>query len=197
MNKTLNIVIIDDDKFYTIGLTAVLALYLKSKGMNAEFSYNHNSGIIADIVFQAIHCNTFIKPYNSLFTNYKKPLCVTIITKQHPHLKHLDLNVDESKVLYRHQPVSLILQVMENCLHSLHKPPVTFHPTLDTVNALLTKREFEVLHQLRKGKNPSSIARFLAIKEKTVSSHKRSAMRKLNFKRTNELLLWMIEGGLN
>lgn len=78
MNKTLNIVILDEDKFYTAGLAMMLTMYLKNRGQKAEFFSNHTLGKTTDIVFQAIRCGTFIAPHSSTCTNNDKPLYVAI-----------------------------------------------------------------------------------------------------------------------
>lgn len=197
MNTTLNIVIIDDDKFYTTGLAMVLAIYLKSQGQQAEFSSHLACGETADIVFQAIRCGTFIAPRSLTYTNNDKPLYVAIAERKDAHLQHLYRNVNKSNILYRHQSVNLILQFMENVLISLQKAPVISPQASATLpHAPLTQREREVLHQLKQGKTPACVATCLGIKVKTISSHKRAAMKKLNFKRTNELFHWMLQGGL-
>ncbi|MGU9756052.1 LuxR C-terminal-related transcriptional regulator [Serratia marcescens] len=197
MNKRLNIVILDEDKFYTAGLAMVLAMYLKNRGQKAEFFSNHALGKTTDIVFQAIRCGTFIAPHSSTCTNNDKPLYVAIAERKDAHLQHLYRNVNKSNILYRHQSVSLILQLIENIMISLQKAPEKYPPSSATLLPNpLTQREREVLHQLKQGKTPACVATSLGIKVKTISSHKRAAMKKLNFKRTSELLHWMIQGGL-
>ncbi|WP_370592708.1 response regulator transcription factor [Serratia sp. ASV30] len=60
----------------------------------------------------------------------------------------------------------------------------------------MTERERQVLHYLRQGISQSQTANILQLKVKTVHSHKRSAMKKLNFTRTSELFHWLLRGGL-
>lgn len=197
LDKTLNIVIIDDDKFYTAGLAMALSIYLKNQGQQVEFSYHLAYGKTTDIVFQAIRCGTLVAPGSAICMNNDKPVYVAIADRKDAHLQHLYCSVNKSNILYRHQSVSLILQLMENVMLSLQKTSVKTQSTSENLQHLaLTQREREVLHQLKQGKTPACVANFLGIKEKTISSHKRAAMRKLNFKRTNELFHWMLQGGL-
>lgn len=175
----------------------ILAMYLKSRGQKAEFSSNRTFGKTTDIVFQAIRCGTFIAPGGSICMDNDKPVYIAITDRKDAHLQHLYRNVDKSNLLYRHQSVSLILQLMENILLSLQRTSVKTQSNSENLQHLpLTQREREVLHQLKQGKTPACVATCLGIKVKTISSHKRSAMKKLNFKRTSELLHWMIQGGL-
>lgn len=175
----------------------ILAIYLKNQGQQAEFSSHLAYGKMPDIVFQAIRCGTLIAPGSSICMNNEKPVYVAIADRKDAHLQHLYRNVDRSCILYRHQSVSLIFQLMENVLLSLQRTSVKTQSNSENLQHLaLTQREREVLHQLKQGKTPACVASFLGIKEKTISSHKRAAMRKLNFKRTNELFHWMLQGGL-
>lgn len=175
----------------------ILAMYLKNRGQKAEFFFNRAFGKTTDIVFQAIRCGTFISSRTTTCIDNSKPLYIAIAERKDAHLQHLYRNINKSNILYRHQSVSLILQLMENALISLQKAPVKSPQTAAILpHASLTQRECEVLHQLKQGKAPACVATSLGIKVKTISSHKRAAMRKLNFKRSSELLHWMIQGGL-
>jgi DNA-binding CsgD family transcriptional regulator len=90
------------------------------------------------------------------------------------------------------------------------KPEVVIHLLDELFNAVahsgsfsaqfgvrISLREREVLHGISKELTPFQIASRLNISIKTVSAHKRMAMRKLGFKNTNELYKWLLEGGLN
>lgn len=70
------------------------------------------------------------------------------------------------------------------------------HQTVSCIDCLgceqrLTVREREILLTLGRGLSPTQVARLLFISEKTISSHKRSAMRKLGFRRPHELYQWI------
>lgn len=56
---------------------------------------------------------------------------------------------------------------------------------------LLTSREREVVLTLGRGLKHAQVADMLFISVKTVSTHKRTAMRKLGFRRTHELQQWV------
>lgn len=60
----------------------------------------------------------------------------------------------------------------------------------------LSKREFEILRLLAKGKNLNEIAKELAISNKTVSTHKMRLMQKMNFSSNTELLRYTIDHSL-
>ncbi|WP_439090257.1 helix-turn-helix transcriptional regulator [Serratia bockelmannii] len=194
IKATLTIRIIDDDNFYTIGLIEALSNHLKHR--NIRFYTGTTTGIAADITFQAIRCGTFIAPGNRL-GGHSATLYFAIAERKDAHLQHLYRGITKSNILYRHQSVNGALQLIGNALLSSQpSPEKTRRGSKDCLHDSLTPREQEVLHQLLLGKTHADVASFLGIKEKTISSFKRAAMKKLNFKRTNELFHWMLQGGL-
>ncbi|HGM5456453.1 TPA: helix-turn-helix transcriptional regulator [Serratia marcescens] len=197
INKSLNIQIIDDDKFYTSGLAIALSDYLGSINITAHIYPLPFKEITADIIFQGIRCGTLVARENLARRSDSEKFYFVIVDRKDTHLKHLYKGVEKSSILYRHQSIGCVLQLIGN---SLFPPPNTSEKTLKTsqfsLYESLTPREQEVLYHLKQGKTHTGVATCLGIKVKTISSHKRAAMRKLNFKRTSELLHWMIQGGL-
>jgi DNA-binding CsgD family transcriptional regulator len=57
---------------------------------------------------------------------------------------------------------------------------------------VLSPRQKEVMRYISKGMCSSEIAKKLQINEKTVSSHKRTAMGKLQLDRTADLYRWLL-----
>lgn len=60
----------------------------------------------------------------------------------------------------------------------------------------LSPREREVLYLMSWETSPNQLGRILKLSPKTVSAHKRGAMRKLGFRRSHELYSWLRQGGL-
>ncbi|MGF6188954.1 response regulator transcription factor [Serratia sp. 2723] len=194
MTETLTIRIIDDDNFYIAGLIMTLSNYLKNKKI--RFYTGLSNGIAADITFQAIRCGTLISPA-SASGGCNPTLYFAIADRKDVHLQHLYSGVTESNILYRHQSVSAVLQLIEDTLLSQQPQPENTQQTTKVgLPEPLTPREQEVLHYLRQGKRHACVASCMGIHEKTISSHKRAAMKKLNFRRTSELFHWMLQGGL-
>lgn len=61
---------------------------------------------------------------------------------------------------------------------------------------VLTARERQVLAAIHGGESYYQVAKQLGISSRTVSSHKRAAMRKLGFQSNKELCHWLQLGGL-
>lgn len=197
INKKLTIAIIDDDNFYIAGLIMALSTYFKNKNRKVKFILGHSLAEPADITFQAIRCGTFIDPRSQHHATSGKPHYFAIVDNRDSHLQHLYRHVEKNNVFYRHQSVKTLLQLIEKKL-VLSQPFTGKHLAEEQVflREPLTLREHEVLCHLKQGKTHASAANCLGIKVKTISSHKRAAMKKLNFRRTNELFHWMLRGGL-
>lgn len=194
IKKTLTIIIIDDDKFYTSGLTIALSHYLKNRGIRANFYFDYMNGSDADIIFQSVRCGSCLFAANPISKSGEKPIYFSIANRKDAHLQHLYRDEKKNHVLYRHQSINTLFQHLESCLLSQTQASEN---TQRTTKKMLTPREQEVLYHLKQGKTPASVASCMGIKEKTISSHKRAAMKKLNFRRSNELFHWMLQGGLS
>lgn len=198
INKKLTITIIDDDYFFMAGLIMVLSTYFKNKNRNVSFIPGYSITEPADIIFQAIRCGTFIDPRSQYHVNSGKSHYFAIVDNRDSHLQHLYRDVEKNNLFYRHQSVNTLLQLIEkNIFSSQHLPKKHLSEQEVFLREPLTLREHEVLCHLKQGKTHASAANCLGIKVKTISSHKRAAMKKLNFRRTNELFHWMLQGGLS
>ncbi|BEO54286.1 hypothetical protein SMQE21_42260 [Serratia marcescens] len=194
--NTLDIAIIDDDRFYTIGLFMALSIYFRSQNIKVMLLSEEVNIKTADIIFQAIRIGVFVDPHPR--EDNGTPLYFAIADRKDAHLQHLYRGIHKSNILYRHQPVSTILQHIE--INGFLKPFSTQKTLLTSglpIHEPLTPREYEVLFHLKQGKTPACAAICIGVNEKTISAHKRAAMRKLNFRRTNELFHWMLQGGLH
>jgi DNA-binding CsgD family transcriptional regulator len=198
INKTLTIAIIDNDNFYIAGLIMALSIYFNSKCRKVKFMFEHSMTEPADITCQAIRCGTFIASRSQHHANSGKSHYFAIVDNRDFHLQHLYHNMEKAHVFYRHQPVNTLLQLIEKKLCSPQKLPETQLSEQEVfLREPLTLREHEVLCHLKQGKTHAGAANCMGIKVKTISSHKRAAMKKLNFRRTNELFHWMLQGGLS
>ncbi|WP_261237480.1 response regulator transcription factor [Serratia marcescens] len=180
------------------GLNMVLSTYFKSKNRKVKFILGYSMTEPADITFQAIRCGTFIAPRSQYHADSGKSHYFAIVDNRDFHLQHLYRDLEKNNVFYRHQSVKTLLQLIEKKIFLSQSLPGK-HPPEEQVflGEPLTQREHEVLCHLKQGKTHAGAANCLGIKVKTISSHKRAAMKKLNFRRTNELFHWMLQGGLS
>ncbi|WP_395313730.1 LuxR C-terminal-related transcriptional regulator [Enterobacter sp. ECC-219] len=186
LNKTVRVVILDEDEFFKAGLKMALSAYLEFRNWKADFSYEYNPGKGIDILFESIYRGTAMHCLNS-----GVPYCFILADRQCTHLGKIKNDIKEINIIYRHYPVIAVLQFIGNTLFPAQKPSEQMKTTRFLRHQPLTHREREVLQYLRQGKNPAAVAAIMGISERTVSTHKRAAMRKLNFSRMIELYHWM------
>ncbi|HHQ6601493.1 TPA: response regulator transcription factor [Serratia fonticola] len=195
MKKTLRISIIDNNQYFTVGLRHALAEFYFKKNTNVRFIDETPSKHSIDILFHAPRHgipNNFCYIYPHSTSN---PLVFAICDKtENRGLTHIFRCVRKDGTLYRHQPIDLVLNMVEQARSiDPHSSGSAFDGALTQT---ITHREYEVLGYLKQGRSLTEAANYMNLSVKTVSAHKRSVMKKLNFRRNSELLYWMIQGGL-
>lgn len=191
--KTITVLLIDGNKYFLDGLRYVIDDVHRHENIVVNYIYQPISGLSVDIVFQAICYGVTVDVRRYLQPGIPPPLMFFIRDKRDPRLSHVFQGVRKNGTLYRHQSIDDVRNMLEAAMfmRRFQLPRGDY-----TVAEPLTYRESEVLRYLRQGRSPTDTARVMKLQVKTVSSHKRSAMRKLNFKRNHELFHWMLQGGL-
>lgn len=126
-----------------------------------------------------------------LFARYaNRSKLIMVIPRQQIHFTR---NSD-SWLFYRHQDHRVLMTIINKTLRpKLHHIK---HQHIDISDEKNTKRlsfrQHEVIHYVIKGMSLNEISNILHIHEKTVSHHKRAAMRKLKLKGTTDLYHWAL-----
>ncbi|WON77736.1 response regulator transcription factor [Serratia sp. UGAL515B_01] len=117
----------------------------------------------------------------------------------HAPLFQLLRAMDVRGIYLKQEPIDTLIQCIENAWHGSHKfSPMVSHSLQkmeQVTHSPLTEKELEVMVFLLSGKNVTTIAKLMHRDIRTVSTHKRSAMRKIGFKNDSEILShsqWMI-----
>ncbi|CAI1516790.1 helix-turn-helix domain-containing protein [Serratia fonticola] len=191
--KIIKVLIIDKDNYFIAGLRRVISDFYRSKDITVQFIDRHVPGFSADIIFQAFDYGAMFNVWRYLPSGVPTPLVFLIRDQRNSLLSHLFQSVRKSGTLYRNQPIDVVKSMLEEAISMQGRLPLK--TTLDTQG--FTLRESEVLRYLRQGKSHEETANVMRLNVKTVSGYKRSAMRKLNFKRNQELFHWLLQGGLS
>jgi fimbrial protein FimW len=188
MKETLKISIIDKNQYFTAGLRHLLADYYHTKNTNVRFIDENASNLAIDVLFHANRHGIPDSLYYSSPHSTAKPLIFAICEKNE------NCRVRKDGTLYRHQSIDLVLNMVEQA-RSIG-PQSSCSASNRPLTHSITRREYEVLDYLRRGRNLTETAYCMQLNVKTVSGHKRSVMKKLNFSRNSELLYWILQGGL-
>ncbi|WP_447876624.1 response regulator transcription factor [Serratia fonticola] len=191
--KIIKVLIIDKDNYFIAGLRRVISDFYRSKDISVQFMVRHAPEFRADIIFKAINYGPMFNVGCPQPSRGQTPLLFMIRDQRDILLPHPFQSVRKSGTLYRNQPIDAVRIMLEEAISVQGCLPSK--TTLGTQG--FTLRESEVLRYLRQGKSHEETANVMRLHVKTVSGYKRSAMRKLNFKRNQELFHWLLQGGLS
>ncbi|CNE49546.1 helix-turn-helix domain-containing protein [Yersinia kristensenii] len=190
MMPMLKILIIDPNQFFTYGVKKAINQHFHDKGIPVLFMHNELSYSTVDLIILAQDQPTMMIPIGLLskYTNRSK---LIMIMPRQPKL--LTKNAD-SWLFYRHQPCSILLAIIDRILRptTIQNKARHINPPDESFIEGLSSRQHEVIRYVMKGMSLNEISNILHINEKTVSHHKRAAMRKLKLKGTTDLYHWAI-----
>jgi DNA-binding NarL/FixJ family response regulator len=197
MLPSINILLIDQNRYFAEGLRLLINRYFSQRNINVTYIDKNACKNGADLVFMAMDSGVNMLQRYGLSSSSRQ--CVFMIKERHQaRLRYSAFVKLTAAVLSRELSADALFNLLELFMLKQHKTksetgvagPVTRRSTL-------TFREYEIMRHLQVGMNNHAVGRLLNISEKTVSSHKRSAMRKLNINRNSELHYWLLNGGLN
>ena len=197
VKHSISILVAESDRYFAPGLCIGLKAYCYLRGLSLRLV--DSSAIPAtevDIIFlgDSIACPPWLY---DLYQQGYTPHVFFIREQQRgePMARPPATNSQcGAGTLYRHQPIQAIEALLDKVVfpHEGERIPAAGKCRS---SSLLTFREAEVLKYLAIGMSGNDTAGCLGIKNKTINSHKRSAMRKLCVKTNQELYRWMELGG--
>ncbi|MBD8107914.1 helix-turn-helix transcriptional regulator [Erwinia persicina] len=192
MKSHIDIVILDNDQYFSQGLEALLASYFIRVGCTTAFLPAQHYWK-ADLVFQQQNLNQTAQYCHRQPAHYQ-----SLITIQEPvppgYRQRLVPCLSEKSVINRLISTGALLNEVERIMK--HDTPAAQPWACPRCALTLTLREKQVLLAIRRAQSPGQIATELKLSVKTISAHKWSAMKKLGFKRNTELLNWLRQGDL-
>lgn len=197
MERRVNIVLLEKDRFFEAGMKYILREYFFQLGITPVFLAGNRFGVVDLLVVRQcwngwVYPCRFLKRYHRVRGGFivirdshlkrrgSYMPCIHDINSMHPKYKPESFVFLVGKVLSLEQ--SLYQDKIGVCAHC--EPG-------------LTQKERHVLNGLSMGFSPKRLAKLLGLSPKTISTHKRNAMKKIGFHRNNELYLWLRHGGLN
>ncbi|CAO95315.1 helix-turn-helix transcriptional regulator [Erwinia tasmaniensis] len=192
MKKIMGVCILDTDRFFILGIKFILLRHFKSIGQEIFF-VGEESIKHADLVFWSALsrlpgrlCRRAVK------SQTRPPVYIQLCSRQRDDLRC----TCEQGMLWRGASPGDLLTLVEKRLGV--RETLTLPVTACGSCALLklTRSEVRVISCMAQEMSPVSLPQYLKISPKTISAHKRSVMRKLGFKRNEELYHWLRSGGL-
>ena len=194
----ITILLIDKNRYFSEGLRLIVSQYFNHKNINVSFTENISHKNISDVIF--IEKASGIKlGYFQNCTSMGKQ-CVFLIKEYNQDNIHCNNFAKKGiRFINRKQSIESVIDTLDSSLsrkESICSENST-HIKEGSFRKLLTPREYEVMRYLNLGMTNHTIGLHLNVSEKTVSSHKRAAMRKLKITQNTELNYWLLGGGLN
>ncbi|MFK8060204.1 MAG: response regulator [Polaribacter sp.] len=203
-NKTLKIVIADDNRFFCEALKDSLNLHKELNIINTfttlneliEFTKNHNLDIlILDVNFNGESSLDFIdkiKPKNNSFKIIALTTMNNNFIKQKAYKNGVDFFIGKDTDLNNFKDEIL------NCYYSNLTEINSNFSKIKIGNYTFTKRKIEILEALyiHSDKNEKALSKTLNISESALKSHKRELFEITNTKSTPELIKFGIQNGL-
>ncbi|ALL40421.1 helix-turn-helix transcriptional regulator (plasmid) [Serratia marcescens] len=193
MKHSLTIVHLGTDNYFRLGLTTLLQQYFQQRGWGVTF-LRDNCHAQADLVIQ-VEGENGVRQFCRTRRGNVRQTVVTVrdqVSQTRPRRSCLSEQLTLDR---RTTGEALIHQLAPWLATGAVRPCFSAH-SCPRCSARLSPREREVLTALLQEHPVKEVANRLKIHNKTVSHHKRNAMRKLGFQRDIELYLWLQQGGL-
>lgn len=191
MRKVITVCILDENRFFVQGVQQILLTYFKVEGVRFV---GESEEARADLVFWSIRKGGPLQL--CCHRKAEKPTTSGYITVSNKLRSTPSRCLREEGHIWRQARPQALLLLVEQCLQSRDNLVRPVHCPYCRV-LVLTVREQEVMRCIGWEMTMKNVANYLSISQKTVSAHKRAAMRKLGFHRNSELYHWLLLGGLD
>lgn len=196
MIQHITVAILEPDQFFVHGIQHILRPYFHSQGVMPRF-VGEREVMQADLVL--------LPTYNSLPLMLclhhspgalSVPAYITISDVRPNRRKNAPCHLVLGGIERRACPQVLLKQVGQSLQARKHRERAPAETCPQCVAQVLTGRERDVVRGMAWGISQKCLSQYLHISPKTISTHKRAAMRKLGFRRNAELYHWLRLGGL-
>lgn len=189
MSRLVKVYISNTNSFFAKGLRLTLKRHLNQLGITVLFLKNVKLLCFADLLFLSQETLSACTP--SDLHHLRESLTKSVLVTPHRNLITTPYSI--KWVLHRHHTERDILALADHILH-IRESDVEKHALCVSAHSpltLLTGRQKQVIKLVAQGMSHRRISRIMSIDEKTVSSHKRSIMKKFNLDRTTDLHFWL------
>lgn len=184
-----NILILDDNRFFSQSLVTLLQTQCLQREATLTFLTRHNAHR-ADLMILSDEIPPQMWMYHVITMNTKSAVILIRDAAQRSFVPRI---VHETGILWRRDSAHTTLQLIEQVLINQSGRPST---DIQFNFSALTFREYQVLSVPAQGAQPAQVASQLGLSIKTISAHKCNVMRKFGFTRNQELYYWLRQGGL-
>ncbi|AGP47412.1 helix-turn-helix transcriptional regulator [Serratia plymuthica] len=190
---SVKISIIEKNLFFAEGLKYALSEYFTLKGRTVDFLAEENSNATVDLVFiaqsdsgNAAYCDRDVHEAGI------SPLYIAIRKIKPAQATKENACSRELGVLDCRAGLEALFHLLDDKLWRMSVIGAAATPCFFCLSRRLSGREKEVVSYLRLGVNQTQAAKYMHLSVKTVHTYKQSVMRKLNFRKRNDLFNWLL-----
>ncbi|CAI0774765.1 Bacterial regulatory proteins, luxR family [Serratia entomophila] len=197
MNHRFIVAIQDNNRFFAQGVEHLLRDYFTRHGREVQFVRAPYSEIV-DLLILTESGRGALPPCRLMDVPWRDGQTAIITIREPQHRPGISMSPCRSRrgVIGRRDKISTVTHLIDRALE-WRADGAFFQARCERCTRTLTPREFEVLRCIHYELEPARVCRLLHLSPKTLSSHKRTAMRKLGFQRNHELYRWLRQGGLD
>lgn len=196
MSQHITVAILENDRFFVQGIQHILLTYFHAKGVTPHF-VEESEALQADLVL--------LPKYKSLPLmlclhhspgTLSVPVYITISDVWPDRQLYASCHLVLGGIERRACPLTLLQAVERGLKASKSRERAPPKICSQCMTQVLTARERDVMRGMAWGISQTCLPQYLDISPKTISTHKRTVMRKLGFRRNAELYHWLRLGGL-
>lgn len=187
MSYLVKIIIADTNIYFAEGVRSLLTYHLNNHGMSVLFINDLNHLPFADLAFISLE---MLPVFNSNNMYHNMPQKNVLLTS---NLNLVTVPRGIGWFFHRSHTQRDLLELTDVILDIKYSDVDKYDISQSVSSSMerLTKREEQVIILISKGISHARISKIMNIKTKTVSSHKRNAMKKFNLSNTIDLHFWI------
>lgn len=193
MKKIITIAIINKNAFFNFGLMSLLKEYFPESEYKLLFKQELSAHVAEDLVFCSMPTNR--KGHycqRKKGTAHGKTLYFSLAQKRMTFIEEKNRCQNESGIVYFDDSPGSVHQLLDNTWRILSHSSVPERRCPQCSASRLTPRERQVMNYLCTGINQSQVAERMHLSVKTINAHKQSLMRKMNLKKKQDFIYWLI-----
>ncbi|MGQ6051024.1 response regulator transcription factor [Serratia sp. IR-2025] len=191
MEEKINIAVLEGNSFFRYGFKYFLEDYFRQRGKLTVFSDENNEGAPLDLVFSTAQLSRRSCYCHTTLLVHQNTRFFTIRDSRNSWLEALPKCALECGTLYHRDTQVSIHHLLDEALTQM--PDRALNQGKTCAGSRLTRREKEVISYLCQSKSQTDAADKMRISVKTVNAHKQSVMRKLDLKKRQDFIYWLIK----
>lgn len=193
MKRDIIIAIINKNAFFNFGLMSLLREFFPESEYTLLFKKELSEYVDEDLVFYSMPTNRkghYCQRKKGAV--HGKTLYFSLAPKRTAYMEGKERCLNESGIIYFDDSPGFVYQLLDNLWQTRSHPSISERRCPQCSASRLTPRERQVMDYLCTGINQSQVAERMHLSVKTINAHKQSLMRKMDLKKKQDFIYWLI-----